>query len=314
MIKNLKKRAEILQKIRQFFQDRDILEVETPIMSHATVTDPHLASITANVTDSSGKSKTCYLQTSPEFAMKRLLVEGSGAIYQITKSFRDNESGRYHNPEFTMLEWYRPGFDHLQLMQETAELIQQIIHCKPAVALTYRAVFEKYLEINPHVIETKELRHIAHLQGLTDVDGIDVNDKDIWLQRLMSDVIEPQLTGDAPFIIYDFPASQAALAKVRDETYSVASRFEIYYQGIELANGFHELSDAAEQEKRFIDDLAKREQQGLPNVGYDNRLITALKKGLPDCAGVALGVDRLVMLALGCESIADVMSFTFDEA
>lgn len=314
VIKNLKKRAALIQKIRIFFNEKNILEVETPIMSHATVTDPHLASITTNVTNIDGKVKTCYLQTSPEFAMKRLLAKGSGAIYQITKSFRDNELGRFHNLEFTMLEWYRPGFDHIKLMHETDELIQLILGSKRAQKFTYQAIFEKLLNINPHAISVTELREHAHQHGLEDINGVDIDNKDTWLQRLMSDVIEPQLTGDSTFIIYDFPASQAALAKVRHEAYPVASRFEVYYNGIELANGFHELTDAKEQEQRFINDLAMRKSMGLPDVGYDKRLIVALEKGVPDCAGVALGIDRLIMLALNCNSIEEVISFTFSDA
>lgn len=312
-IVSLKKRAEIIKQIRDFFAKRNVWEVETPVLSHATVTDLHLASITVNLA-ASNPAQPFYLQTSPEFAMKRLLAAGSGCIYQITKAFRDEEQGRLHNPEFTMLEWYRLGFDHLTLMQEVDTLLQEILQTSPAHKMTYAQVFEAFLQINPHALDAHALREVAYAKGLQDVAGIDNQDKDIWLQRLMSDVIEPALCGMPPVMIYDFPASQAALARVRHEQFPVASRFEVYYQGMELANGFHELSDPYEQKRRFIDDLTKRQFSGLPKVTSDEHLIAALAHGLPDCAGVALGVDRLVMIALGAAKIEDVIAFGLDRA
>jgi len=313
-INNLKKRAKILKKIRHFFDERNIMEVETPVLSWASVTDPHLHSITASMQVRNAEKKL-YLQTSPEFAMKRLLAAGSGPIYQIIKSFRDDEIGRYHNPEFTMLEWYRPGFNHHDLMREMDEFLQTVLQCQPAKKYTYQAIFEKYFNINPHEISVTTLKNIALSHGLEEISGIDCEDKDIWLMRLMSDIIEPNFQGNMPYFIYDFPASQAALAKFNhDKEYRVASRFEVYYQGIELANGFDELSDPDEQKKRFLQDLSYREKHDLKSVDMDIRLLDALATGLPDCSGVALGIDRLIMLALACNSIDEIIAFPIERA
>lgn len=325
---NLIKRAEILACIRQFFAVRNVLEVETPLLSHATVTDPHLNSFIVEAPYRARKETPCraslqdylYLQTSPEFAMKRLLANGSGAIYQICKAFRAEESGSKHNPEFTMLEWYRPDFDHHALMDEVDELLQFILQTKSAERFTYQGIFEKYLQINPHILSAMQLQRVAIEQGINNIRGIDHTDKDTWLNLLMTHVIEQHLgQNNMPTFIYDYPASQAALAKVNvgnrhacsESKYSVAERFEVYINGIELANGFHELTDADEQAKRFQQDLIKREQLGLPKVVHDERLLAALKHGLPACAGVALGVDRLIMLALQTNNINDVISFSF---
>ncbi|MFU8797905.1 MAG: elongation factor P--(R)-beta-lysine ligase [Gammaproteobacteria bacterium] len=294
---NLILRAKILAKIRQFFSDRGVWEVDTPLLSTATVTDPHLHSLVT--------TKTLYLQTSPEFAMKRLLCAGSGAIYQICKAFRDDEQGYQHNPEFTMLEWYRPGFDLQDLIQETDELLQHILQTPPAEKLTYQEAFEKYLGINPHTIDLSELKQLAqNTIGFSD-------DRDSLLQLLMSRHIEPHLTCT---FIYDFPASQAALARIRLGDSPVAERVEVYINGMELANGFYELSDPNEQKKRFLKDIKQRKILGYPAVPYDENLIAALTHGLPDCSGIALGVDRLVMIAAKTKNIADVVSFPIDRA
>lgn len=292
---NLRLRAQILAKIRSFFAEREVLEVETPLLSAAATTDPHLKSFRVE--------RDYYLQTSPEFAMKRLLAAGSGAIYQIGKAFRDEEQGRQHNPEFTMLEWYRPGFDHHDLMDEMDDLLQTILGTETAERLIYADAFQKYLGINPHTATITELQKCAQIN----IVGLENASRDAWLHLLISHCIEPHLGQQKPTFLYNFPASQAALARVHD---GVAERFEVYIQGMELANGFHELRDATEQEKRFIADLQERSIQ----VPYDQHLLSALRHGLPDCAGVALGIDRLVMIAANTRNIADVMSFPIDRA
>lgn len=302
-LKNLKTRARLLKKIRDFFDARGIMEVETPLLCHTSVTDPYIQSI---------KTNTHYLQTSPEYAMKRLLAAGSGPIYQLTKAFRQDEAGRFHNPEFTMLEWYRPGFNHLQLMNEVDELLQHILQCAPADKKSYQALFMEYLQLDPHLASVKELANVASAHQISLNESI--HDKDTWLQLLLSHCIEPQLGKDRPCIIYDFPASQAALAKIQPTQPPVASRFEVYYHGIELANGFHELQDANEQRKRFEKNRLDRKQLGLSDVLIDELFLAALSVGLPDCAGVALGVDRLMMLALQCHHINQVISFDFERA
>lgn len=294
-IENLKKRAEIIAKIREFFAARRVLEVETPLLSKSTVTDVHLHSLkTIN---------NLYLQTSPEYAMKRLLAAGSGAIYQICKAFRDDESGRLHNLEFTILEWYRVGFNHHQLMDEVDELLQFILSKASAARFTYKEIFEKFLQINPHKVDVKTLQSCAREHNV----DLQIDDKDTLLQLLMSEIIEPKLKGVV--FIYDYPASQAALAKIRQDEFPVAERFEVYVDGIELANGFHELQDATEQRQRFLNDLAKRKKLDYPGVPIDEDFLASLEHGLPACAGVALGVDRLIMLALGVNHISQVVSF-----
>lgn len=312
-IEALQQRAKILEKIRAFFAARGVLEVETQLLSHATVTDPHVIGIPAIFKKpGSSKEEILYLQTSPEYAMKRLLAAGAGSIYQICKAFRQGEIGKSHNPEFTMLEWYRPGFDHHALMDEMDLLLQMVLDVKSAERLSYSAAFEKFLEINPHVASLNELIACARNQNL---HFSDAGDRNFWLDLLLTHCVEPHLGKDIPVFLYDFPMTQAALAKIRhDENPSVASRFEVYFKGIELANGFHELQDAAEQAKRFANDLITRSEIGLNEVPIDENFLAALKHGLPDCAGVALGVDRLVMLATQNKSVSEVISFEFERA
>lgn len=311
---NLKTRSKIMQQIRDFFAARGVLEVDTPLLSHGTVTDLHLHSMETDFNLPGGKSETLYLQTSPEFGMKRLLAAGSGPIYQICKAFRNEEMGRQHNPEFTMLEWYRPGFDHHQLMDEMDELLQDVLATKPAERFTYRDLFLRYLDIDPLTATALQLQHCAEQQGLNLPAGIAADNGDNWLHLLMSHVIEPQLGREKPLFVYNFPASQAALARLSSDTPSVALRFEVYIQGVELANGYYELADATEQQRRFEQDLAERQRLNLPLVKADKNLVAALAAGFPDCAGVALGIDRLIMLALVTNHIQDVISFPVDRA
>jgi len=312
-IDQLRARARILKSIRDFFAARDVMEVETPLMCHTSVTDPYIQSIPALFqAQPHAKESRHYLQTSPEYAMKRLLVAGSGAIFQICKAFRQGEIGRYHNPEFTMMEWYRPGFDHHQLMDEMDELLQLILNKPAAERLSYADIFMQHVQLNPHTATLQELQTCAQQKNIS-VAG-EITDRDTWMQLLMSDYIEPRVGQDRPCFIYDFPASQAALSRVQPSQLPVASRFEVYFRGIELANGFHELQDASEQRKRFEKNNAERKALGFNEMVIDEFLLAALDQGLPDCAGVALGIDRLIMLAEESKQIADVLSFDFIRA
>jgi lysyl-tRNA synthetase class 2 len=319
-MENLRLRAEVLARIRAFFADRDVLEVETPLLGSAPVTDLHLAAMSAVYRGpASDAGRRLWLQTSPEFAMKRLLAADSGPIYQLCRAFRDGEAGSRHNPEFTILEWYRPGWDHLRLMDEVAELLAEVPGDANGDAgrsscekLTYAEAFQRHVGIDPHTASTAELR--ARAASLLDGPPDLADDRDGWLDLLLSHVIEPKLGWEGPAAIHDYPASQAALARMRPGPPPVAERFEVWVRGVELANGYHELADAVEQRRRFEADLAARRAHGLPEVPIDERLLAALEDGLPECAGVALGVDRLVMLAAGADRIDEVIAFPVDRA
>lgn len=313
-VSTLAQRAQILTQIRQFFADRGVLEVDTPAMSQASITDVHLVPFTSQyVGPGASQGQTLYLQTSPEFHMKRLLAAGSGPIYQICKAFRNEESGRYHNPEFTMLEWYRPEFDDLELMDEVEQLLRLVLSCDVPTRLTYQQAFEQYLQLDPLAADLATLQKVASEQGFAEIAANETN-RDTLLQLLFCMVIEPKIGQDAPCFIYHFPASQAALAQLHEPDNRVAERFEVYYKGIELANGFHELTDAKEQLTRFEADNALRLADGKPVMPIDHLLLAGLTHGLPPCAGVALGVDRLIMLALGVEHIEQVIAFPVERA
>jgi len=310
-LENLKLRARILAEIRAFFSARDVLEVETPLLSCSGSTDPYLQSFTCHYLGPYAPTgQQLYLQTSPEFAMKRLLAAGSGPIYQVCKAFRNGEAGRQHNPEFTLLEWYRPGFDHHALMVEVEALLDLLLQTGTARRFTYRELFLEYLGLDPLSLSIADARGCFQQRNITppDLDGPALDD---WLMLLMSHLIEPALGPGAVFV-YDFPASQAMLARLKPEDPQVAQRFELYVNGMELANGFYELADAAEQRRRFEVDLAKRQALGLETISMSLPLIEALEHGLPDCAGVALGIDRLLMLAAGDVNISGVLSFPFE--
>ncbi len=300
-------RARLYHQLRQFFLQRGVMEVDVPVMAAAAATDPHIDSIVAHC-----NGRDCYLQTSPEFAMKRLLASGSGPIYSLGKAFRNGEAGRKHNPEFVMLEWYRPGFDDYRLMDEVAALIQSVLKLNSCKKYTYREVFQRYLGIDPHTAGLDRLQQLARQQ--VDIDWDDDN-RDTWLDILITHAIEPQL-GEGLVFIHDYPASQSALAKVcnDDQGQPVARRFEAFVGGIELANGYWELTDAEEQARRFASDLRHRQELGLPQYPEDQRLVAALAAGMPETAGVALGVDRLLMLATGAQSIQDVIAFPIERA
>ncbi|RDE97064.1 elongation factor P--(R)-beta-lysine ligase [Aggregatibacter kilianii] len=311
-VKNLLTRAKLLAEIRRFFTDRGLLEVETPVLSEFGVTDVHLATFSTEFISPFGEqSKTLWLSTSPEYHMKRLLAAGSGPIFQIGKVFRNEEAGNRHNPEFTMLEWYRPHFDMYRLINEVDDLLQQILECPPAESMSYQFAFQQYVGLDPLSADLSELAEKAKKHQLI---GAENENRDTLLQFLFSTVVEPQIGQEAPVVVYHFPASQAALAQISSEDLRVAERFEFYYKGLELANGFHELSDAREQLRRFQQDNLQREKMGLPVRAIDTRLLAALQAGIPNCSGVALGVDRLLMIAMGTESIKDVISFAIDNA
>lgn len=303
----IKKRAEMLAEVRRFFTQRHYLEVETPIMAHYGVTDVYLANIKALF-----REKSYCLQTSPEYHMKRLLAAGSGPIFQLARVFRDDELGRWHNPEFTLLEWYQLGIDHHALLEEVDDLLQLLLKTKPLVKKTYQQAFLETCGLDPFAASIQEFKELLAKHDLDNVLPVQEMDTDQYLFLLMSHVVEPALGAlDRPVGVYNFPASQASLAQVKE---GVAERFEVYYRGVELANGFHELTDAASQAKRFAEDQAIRKEKGLPPVDSDPFLLEALAQGLPACSGVALGIDRLFALALGEDRIASVMAFDFHRA
>ncbi|RZG78818.1 EF-P lysine aminoacylase GenX [Acinetobacter venetianus] len=306
----LKARAVMYQKIRQFFAERGVLEVETPILSQAGVTDVHLASVQVQ-RHIYGKLNTQYLQTSPEFPMKRLLASGSGAIYQICKVFRDDEHGRKHNSEFTMLEWYRPALDLKGLMHETADLLELCLshrfgEVRPYL-LSYKHAFQDRLEINPLQASLEQLKGVANRVGL----NIDLGDDRLaYMDLLFSHFVEPSLGFDGPVFLIDFPPEMASLAKVKQDEDGelVAARFEVYIEGLELANAYDELLDADVLAARFEADNTERLKQGLPTIQTDQNLLAALPN-MPECSGIALGIDRLLMVSMNKMKIDQVIAF-----
>ena len=305
-LETLQARAALLARTRAFFLQRGVLEVETPIASrHATV-DVHI--------DSLRTADGRWLHTSPEFAMKRLLAAGSGPIWQLCRVFRAGDEGRLHNPEFTMLEWYRPEWDHHRLMDEVADLVAEL--GAPRVQgrrLTFREAWLEHAGVDPFTADmpafAKALgRHYALPEGYRELD------RDGWLDFGMGFVVGPRLGVEAPCFVHDFPASQAALARVRAGDVPLAERFELFWRGLELANGFHELGDAAEQRRRFEADQQRRAKARRVVPPFDANLIEALGAGFPRCAGVALGVDRLLMLLLGLPDVASTMAFDWSRA
>jgi len=310
----LQERAHVLRDIRGYFQTGDVLEVETPQLSSAGTTDPAVESFTSRYSGPLlGHQHALYLHTSPEFPMKRLLAAGSGAIYQICKVFRQGEYGRFHNPEFTLLEWYRPGFDHHRLMDDVAALVENVIPGKKSVRLSYRALFEQFLGFDPHIANVDQLQAVALEQGIEGAVDLEMAGVDGWLDLLLTHLIEPKMPEGCCFV-YDYPASQASLARVRPGSPPVAERFELYIDGIEVANGFNELTDAAEQKKRFEAEDEARRQLGLCQIPIDSHLLQALEHGLPACAGVALGIDRLLMLRVGAKKLEEVFAFPLGNA
>ncbi len=313
-IANLLKRATIMAQIRRFFSDRGLLEVETPAMSQATVTDIHLVPFeTRFVGPGAALGMPLYLMTSPEYHMKRLLAAGSGPIFQLCRSFRNEESGRHHNPEFTMLEWYRPHYDMYRLMNEVDDLLQETLECESAETLSYQQVFTRHIGLDPLSADKAQLYDAAVKLNLDEAASVD-DDRDTLLQLLFAMGVEPNIGREKPTFVYHFPASQAALAEISTEDHRVADRFEAYFKGIELANGFRELTDSTEQRQRFVQDNRKRTLLNLPPKPIDENLLAALEHGIPECAGVALGVDRLIMLALNAHSLSEVIAFPVDRS
>ena len=303
----LRQRAHLIAKIRQFFNDRGYLEVETPVMARYGITDVYLTNILASF-----RGQPYSLQTSPEYHMKRLLAAGSGPIFQLARVFRDDELGRWHNPEFTLLEWYQLDVDHHGLMVEMDALLQSVLQCPPMLRKTYQQVFLETCALDPLTATLTQLRMALRRFDLEQVLAADEQDCDQYLFLLMSHVVEPALVKEpTPVAVYDFPPSQAALAKIR---HGVAERFEIYVQGIELANGFHELTDASAQAGRFEQDLAIRRRKKLAEPAPDDYLLQALAHGLPPCSGVALGIDRFLALALKQPEISKILAFDFNRA
>ncbi len=300
-IDTLHKRAALLRDIREFFFQRKVTEVDTPALMAHTVSDPYMSALSVTM----GR-KAFYLQTSPEYAMKRLLAAGMGDIYQLAKNYRADEVGRKHQPEFTMLEWYRLGWDHHQLMDEVYDLVSQLSSIKNKEAFSYQQVFQSKLNIDPLTISEQALREIA-----IDAFGPLPNDlfRDDYLTLLFAEKIEPQLGSNSICFVYDFPSSQSALARILPDNPHCAGRFEVYVQGTELANGFWELTDAQEQKIRFEEDNKKRLQMGKETVETDEAFLHALESGLPECSGVALGVDRLFMIASSKSTIDEVTYF-----
>ncbi|MGQ9658540.1 MAG: EF-P lysine aminoacylase EpmA [Thermochromatium sp.] len=313
----IRARAELYAKIREFFRESGVLEVETPILSRAAVTDPALASLSTRVDIAGfGARRPLYLHTSPEFAMKRLLAAGIGPIYQICKVFRDAERGRRHHPEFSLLEWYRPGWDYARLMEEVGALVRMALGRPemPLERLSYRDLFRDELGVDPWHAGIEQLRRTAERAGLRGVEGLDL-DRDGWLDLLLAQCLESRLGCGRLTFVCDYPPSQAALARLRTSgEVVIAERFELYVDGVELANGFGELVDAHEQRARFLADLEVRRAQGRPEPPIDEALLAALAQGMPDCAGVALGLDRLLMVAIGAEHIDTVLTFTIERA
>jgi len=303
----LELRAEKIGLIRRYFAGESVLEVDTPLLRPHTVTDPYMRA--GRLVNPDGKTRG-YLQTSPEYAMKELLSRGSGDIYQLGKVFRADENGPHHSTEFTMLEWYRIGWSFPRLMDEVYQIVELVAGKRKRVDLTYREAFLTHLKIDPFEISAEELAIFAQEKlGALPNNML----KDNYLTLIFSSLIEPRFESSVVTFVYDFPASQASLAKTRDvEGEVVASRFEAYSGGLELANGFEELVDPAEQLKRFNEDNKIRESLGYKKQSIDMGLIGALEKGLPQCSGVAVGVDRLLMLSRQSENITDILPMSFN--
>lgn len=363
-------RAQTNQKIRNFFTWRGVLEVQTPVLSQAGATDPHLASVTANVTQS-GKAQAGFLHTSPEFAMKRLLAAWQVPIFQICPVFRDGEQGKHHNIEFSMLEWYRPHYSLSELANELAELLSSIMGYDVVFNhTTYAQAFLDYADTEPFSATVQELEQVAILHDIktslrqasthvsvmapanaasmppkkedngarSKADGSEGDNpagsqggqentsdstiseaddalKQAWLDLLYSHLVEPNLGQDMPTLVLDFPASQASLAKVATNAQGrrIAKRFELYINGVELANAYEELADAEELRMRFTADNALRQKQGLPTMPIDENLLAALNS-IPPCSGIALGLDRLLMVLGKYTNIQEVIHFPSERA
>ncbi|MCF6192977.1 MAG: EF-P lysine aminoacylase GenX [Kangiellaceae bacterium] len=298
----INQRNQLLSQTRHFFAERGVLEVDTSLMREFTVTDPYMSAF--SVVSATGKRQG-YLQTSPEYAMKKLLSDGSGDIFQLSKMFRAEENSNIHLSEFTLLEWYRLGFDHNQLIQEVCEFLKHIVGHREVAILDYKDCFLNLLSFDPHSISLDKLTDKTRsLLGELPNNLL----RDNYLTLLFSEKIEPSFDLNSITVVTNYPASQASLAKTRVvDGVETADRFEVYLNGIELANGFNELTDAKQQLTRFKMDIKIRQQLGYPKIEIDQNFIQCLEKGLPDCAGVALGFDRLLMIKLSESNIEKVV-------
>jgi lysyl-tRNA synthetase class 2 len=308
----LRRRAAALHATREFFRARQVLEVETPILVNAAVSDVNIGSIAVEAPGDPGARR--FLHTSPEYAMKRLLAAGSGDIFQVCHVFRDAERGRRHNPEFTLVEWYRLGFSLDRLMREVADLVRVLLgRDVPLEFVTYRDAVREHAGLDPLDSDLAPLRRAAQALGLDPRRAHEAGSDEL-LDLVVGAQVGPALGGSALTFVHRYPASQAALARLDSEDARLALRFELYHRGVELANGYHELNDVLEQRRRFAADQQSRAARGLPPVSIDARLLAALESGLPDCAGVALGFDRVLMLAQDASSIDEVLAFPTERA
>jgi lysyl-tRNA synthetase class 2 len=320
----LQLRAKLIAAARRFFDDRGYFEVDTPLLSHDRVVDPHLEPF-----EVAGAKVPLYLQTSPEFAMKRLLVAGAQAIYQIGHVFRAGELGRLHNPEFTMIEWYRTGDTHLEQMQVVEDLVVELFQATahnplysdkaqpphvPFLRTTYREAFQRHAGCDVISLGNSDLARLTHSRTIPVPDSLAADDRDGWLNLLLAELVEPHLGMERPEFLIDYPASQAAIARIRDEHPPVAERFELYIGGIELCNGYHELTDVTELRRRTATESSRLLAAGKPPLPPSSRLLAAMEAGLPPCAGVALGFDRLLLAATGAQSLDEVIPFPFARA
>ena len=313
-LKALRLRAQLYGLIRKFFADREVLEVETPILSSAGNTDANIESFQLQFfgPKNAGVGQR-WLRTSPEFPLKRMLAAGIGDCYELGRVFRNGEAGKRHNPEFTMLEWYRIGWNHHKLMDECAELVKQALHLAGRRAtvrdVSFHQLYQDSFGFDPLTASEAELRGPLAVYDISPTGLV----RDDWLDLLMTHLIQPSIPNNRILLVYDYPASQCALAKIRPGDVPVAERFEVYVGQLEVANGYHELTDATEQRERFGRDLATRQRRASIQPPVDERLLSALPK-LPACAGVALGVDRLMMAMFGADRLAEVMAFPFERA
>ncbi len=323
----LRRRARLLQELRRTFEESGYFEVETPLLSHDVCVDAWLEPFT--VPDAGGaEGRPMYLQTSPEFGMKRLLAAGADAIYQVTRSFRRGESGPYHNPEFTIVEWYRMGSTPSAQMDFVEDLVQRLSRVaqgtgdaapsraldRPCRRITYDEAFAEFAGQGVSRCPTEGLAQLAARHGVSAAPSMPVDDRDAWLNLLLATVVEPALARCGGVFLYDYPASQAALARVRNDDPPVAERFELYLDGIEICNGYHELTDPHELRRRQRRQAEMRRRSGLGELPQENRLLQAMEAGLPGCTGVALGFDRLAMWCLGADDLSQVMPFPIRRA
>lgn len=311
----LKLRARLLGEVRRFFSDRGFLEVETPLLSADVVVDRHLEPLETRLPgwpDQDGVR--LFLQTSPEFAMKRLMAAGGQAIYQITRAFRQEEIGRLHNPEFTIVEWYRRGDGLAEGMELLSDFCQAMLDRGQAERLTYREAMQRHAGVDPLLDDVATFRARLQSHSIAVPESLGDDDRDAWLDVLLTELVEPHLGRQCPTILHDYPPSQAVLAVVRAEEPPVAERFELYVSGIELANGYHELLDPVVLRRRNRENNQLRQRDGRRPLPEESRLLAAMEHGLPPCAGVALGFDRLVMLAAGAQNLAEIMAFPIDRA